>query len=342
MSGKNAGKKRAAITWDDRYQQSFNELKYLCTTAPIQACANFARPFKLHTDACESGMGAILYQTHNDRTNTIISYARRNLTKDETHYPVHKLEFLTLKEAIVEKFCKYLYGSTFDIHTDNNPLMYVLTTAKLDTMSHHWVASLANCNFQLYYRVGKANMQMPCWGCPGPCVCPTPQAPNTKPLQQWYKPCRRLPWGPHKSHWNIQLWPVCHGPSGGWSTDHLYHHQRLATDPAGRPHPGSGNCTDARRDLWPVSIQANWPTWALSAPLGVQPPQAEAGHPVQNRSAKRVPGGTVSVGIVTCTQEDHCGRMPSWEQPLRPWKNAQPGLKPSFLTPNGCTGKGAC
>ena len=34
-SGKNAGKRRVAITCDDRCQQSFDELKCLCTTVPI-------------------------------------------------------------------------------------------------------------------------------------------------------------------------------------------------------------------------------------------------------------------------------------------------------------------
>ena len=40
----------------------------------------------------------------------------------------------------------------------NNLLMYVLTTAKLDAASYHWVASLANYNFRLHYRAGKANI----------------------------------------------------------------------------------------------------------------------------------------------------------------------------------------
>ena len=51
-----------------------------------------------------------------------------------------------------------IYGLTFDVYTDNNPLTYVLTTAKLDAVSHQWVVSLANFNFQLYYRVGKTNI----------------------------------------------------------------------------------------------------------------------------------------------------------------------------------------
>ena len=61
---------------------------------------------------------------------------------------------------MVEKFHKYLYGLTFDIYTDNNPLIYAPTTAKLDAASHHWVTSLANYNFRLYYRAGKANIDV--------------------------------------------------------------------------------------------------------------------------------------------------------------------------------------
>ena len=81
------------------------------------------------------------------------AWARLNPTTQHTSW-----EFLTLKLAMVKKFHEYLYGSTFDVHMDNNPLMYVLTTAKLDAASHHWVTSLANYNFILHYRTGKANI----------------------------------------------------------------------------------------------------------------------------------------------------------------------------------------
>ena len=99
---------------------------------PILACANFTKPFKLHTDACGTGLGIVLYQTWEDGTEAVIACASRSLSKAESHYLAHKLEFLTLKWAVVEKFHKYLYGLTFDVDTNNNPLTYVLTTAKLD------------------------------------------------------------------------------------------------------------------------------------------------------------------------------------------------------------------
>ena len=62
-SGENAGKKKAAIKWDSRCQQAFDDLKALCTTAPILAYADFSKLFNLHTDACGMGLGAVLYQT---------------------------------------------------------------------------------------------------------------------------------------------------------------------------------------------------------------------------------------------------------------------------------------
>ena len=122
-SGENADKKMAAIQWDSRCQQAFNDLKRLCTMAPILAYVDFTKPFKLHTDACGSGLGAVLYQTHKDHTDAVIAYVRRCLSKAEFHYPAHKLEFHALKWAVVKKFHEYLYWSMFDIYTDNNTLL---------------------------------------------------------------------------------------------------------------------------------------------------------------------------------------------------------------------------
>ena len=57
-SGENVGKKKVAIKWDSRCQQAFDDLKTL-----YSCIADFFKPFKLHTDACGTGLGAVLYQT---------------------------------------------------------------------------------------------------------------------------------------------------------------------------------------------------------------------------------------------------------------------------------------
>ena len=42
---------------------------------------------------------------------------------------------------------------------DNNPLTYVLTSAKLDATGQCWVAALANYDFTIHYRSGKQNIE---------------------------------------------------------------------------------------------------------------------------------------------------------------------------------------
>ena len=104
-------------------------------------------------------LGTVLYQRQDD-TLRVIAYASRSVSKTESNYPAHKLEFLALKWAVYEKFHEYLYGSKpFEIYTDNNPLTYVLTSAKLDACDQRWVAKLANYNFTIRYRCGQSNVE---------------------------------------------------------------------------------------------------------------------------------------------------------------------------------------
>ena len=87
----------------------------------------------------------------------MIAYASQTLNHEERNYDAHKLEFLALKWAVTDHFHKYLYGATFEVYTDNNPLTYILTTAKLDPTGHRWVASLGPYNFSLHYKSNKLN-----------------------------------------------------------------------------------------------------------------------------------------------------------------------------------------
>ena len=110
----------------------------------------------MHTDASCSGLGAVLYQ-HQDGLDRVIAYASRSLKRSERNDPVHKLEFLALKWAVTDKLHDFLYGAEFEVVTDNNPLTYVLSTAKLDATGHRWVAALANYNSTITYRSGRLN-----------------------------------------------------------------------------------------------------------------------------------------------------------------------------------------
>ena len=157
-TGENAKRGSNKIHWTPECQEAFDKLKQLCTQAPILAYPDFHKPFKLYVDASGIGLGASLYQSQDEGPDRVIAYASRSLTKSEAKYPAHKLEFLALKWAVTSKFHEYLYGSTFTVYTDNNPLTYILTTAKLDATGQRWVAALAPYQFTLKYRSGKLNI----------------------------------------------------------------------------------------------------------------------------------------------------------------------------------------
>ena len=90
-SGEIAGKKKAAIMWDDRCPWSFDDLKCLCTTVSSLVYADFLRPFKFHTNASGSGLGVVLYQTCDDGMDAVIANTS-------------SWNFLPSKLAVVEEF----------------------------------------------------------------------------------------------------------------------------------------------------------------------------------------------------------------------------------------------
>ena len=115
--------------------------------------------YVLNTDTSENGLCAVLYQEQNGILR-IIAYGSRTLTPAEKNYHLRsgKLEFLALKWAICKQFRDHLYYSpSFVVYTDNNPLTYVLSSAKLNATSLRWIGELADFNFTIRYRPGKAN-----------------------------------------------------------------------------------------------------------------------------------------------------------------------------------------
>lgn len=84
----------------------------------------------------------------------VIVYGSCTLTSAEQNYHLHsgKLEILDRKWAVCNKFRDYLfYAPHFTVFTDNNPLTYVLGTAKLNAEGHRWVGQLADFNFDIQY-----------------------------------------------------------------------------------------------------------------------------------------------------------------------------------------------
>lgn len=154
--GKSSANPDPPFLWTSECEEAFQSLKVKLTTAPVLGYPDYNLPFVLQTDASGGGLGAVLAQVQ-DGTERVIAYASRGLSPAETRYPAHKLEFLALKWAVADKFYDHLYGRRFSVQTDNNPLKYVMTSAKLDATGQRWVSRLSAFDFDIQYRRGQSN-----------------------------------------------------------------------------------------------------------------------------------------------------------------------------------------
>ncbi len=148
-------KRPFADKWTQKCDEAFDTLIHKLPTAPVLGFADARKPYILHTDASLHGLGAALYQEQDGQLR-VIAFASRGLSNCEKRYPT-QLEFLALKWAVTDKFFDYLYGAQFTVVTENNPLTYVLTTARLDAAGHRWLAALSTFDFHVQYRAGKKN-----------------------------------------------------------------------------------------------------------------------------------------------------------------------------------------
>ena len=148
------------IVWKSEYRGIVDELLEHLKNPPVMAYPDFEKPFVLHCDASETGLGAVLYQEQDEKLR-VIKYASRTLTPAEKNYYLHsgKLEFLAMKWAITDKFHDFLYYSSFfTVYSDCNPLTYVMSSSKLNATTMRWVGELANYHFNIKYRPGKQSV----------------------------------------------------------------------------------------------------------------------------------------------------------------------------------------
>ena len=137
------------VTWIDDHQARLSIRIDLLTQPEVMAYPDF-----------KTGLGPVLYQEQGEKLR-VVGYGSRTLTPTERNNHLHsgKLELLAVKWAFTDKFWDYLfYEPSFVVYTDNNPLTYVMSSAKLNATSLRWVAELADYIFTIKYRAGDTNI----------------------------------------------------------------------------------------------------------------------------------------------------------------------------------------
>ena len=161
-SSDNKDKKSEHVDLSQEALKAFDHLKAACLQASILAFPDFYKPFLLETNTSGRGLGAVLSQKQADGRYHPIAYTSCVMSETKQRYHSNKQEFLALKWVVTEQLNEYLspYGKNrneFVVHTDNNPLTYIFSSANLDAAGQCWVARLASYNFCLEYQKGKDN-----------------------------------------------------------------------------------------------------------------------------------------------------------------------------------------
>ena len=108
--------RRAKVPWGHAQTEAMETLVNLLTSPPIFALPDWSKPFRLHTDASETGAEAVLTQVQ-EMVEKTLAYASHRWSKtDEKESPTDR-ECLAVLWA-VDKFVSYLHARPFTLITD--------------------------------------------------------------------------------------------------------------------------------------------------------------------------------------------------------------------------------
>ncbi|GJX43068.1 putative nucleotidyltransferase, ribonuclease H [Tanacetum coccineum] len=145
-------KKNKAWIWDEECQAAFESLKKAVMEEPVLRLPDVTMPFELHTDASDFAIGGVLMQDGHP-----IAFESRKLNETERKYTVQEKEMTAVVHCL-RIWRHYLLGSRFVIKTDNIATSYFQTQKKLSPKQARWQDFLAEFDYQLEYKPGKANV----------------------------------------------------------------------------------------------------------------------------------------------------------------------------------------
>lgn len=153
--------KSSGFQWSDSQEKAFSTLKEKLVSAPVLHRFDPSKDCELRTDACKSGLGAILLQTGEDNQQHPVAYASRSLTKAEQNYTVSELEALGIIWSL--QYLRHLvYGRKTRIVSDHHTLCFLQTARNLTGRLARWAVKLSEYDHEIVYRSGKNHKDADC------------------------------------------------------------------------------------------------------------------------------------------------------------------------------------
>ncbi len=143
--------------WGPDQEKAFEALKHALGSAPVLRRPDARRPFQLHTDWSMLGIGAVLTQKDDDGKEYVIAYASRSNNNAESKYSSYEGECLAVVWAVAH-FRPYLYGQSFTLVTDHQPLKWLMESDKLTGKLARWALLLQEYDFEIVHKAGLQNL----------------------------------------------------------------------------------------------------------------------------------------------------------------------------------------
>ena len=131
-------------------------MKQSLKNPPVLRPPHWDELFIVQVDASNRGLGAILTEKDHNGDEHPIVYASRKLQPREEKLSTTEKECLGIVWA-VELFRYYLYGRTFKLQTDHNPLVWLNQVREKSRKLLRWSITLQEYDMIVEHKSGKQN-----------------------------------------------------------------------------------------------------------------------------------------------------------------------------------------
>lgn len=144
-------KKHSIFTWNEETKTAFQLLKHKLVEAPVLQLPDFTKTFIVDTDACDTGVGAVLQQDEHP-----VAYMSKPLGPRNRGLSTYEKKCLAVLMAI-EQWRPYLQHREFIIHTDQRSLVHLDDQRLTTVWQHKAFTKLLGLQYKICYRKGPEN-----------------------------------------------------------------------------------------------------------------------------------------------------------------------------------------
>ena len=151
--------KNIDFNFDENCQKEFDFIKKTISSYPTIAHPDNSKPYILHTDASNQGLGGTLSQIGDDGLEHPIGFISRSLNPCEKNYSTTEKELLAAQWCM-KKYKHLLFGQRFDLYTDHQALRGIFNNKSDDVSSRivRLLSKTTDYHPNIIYKKGKDNV----------------------------------------------------------------------------------------------------------------------------------------------------------------------------------------